>query len=309
MDAYWAAWDRAVSGSERYIMTGFPSFDEFTGGIRPGELLIIGGVPSSGKTTVGMQIALNNVLGSPRVPVGIVSLEMTRNALLDRAIANVTRTNSRDLRRKREILDAERARIREQGDTTLRPAPLYIAESTDRAFPAIKTQCHLLKSRHPTLGIILVDYIQMLNTGKGSPDEKKHERLEDVSYGLKTLGLELGIVVIALAQLNAKSIAGRPDKSPEETDLQGSSGMSQAADFVWLCHRPAQYATPGGDYDPLLYINSVKGRDTGPIGFKLASEAQYMSVTDVGVGYPSPPPTPTIGSPRGALPSWPPNER
>lgn len=270
--------EREASGGMVGLPTGFAEFDNATGGIRDGEVMFIGGVPGSGKTALGLQIALYNAVEREQVvPIGFVSAEMTRLALMERAVSNIGRIHTGRLRRMR-LLDDETQRIG-KAFAVLKHAPMHIDDTPLPSLQAAAARCRALKAKEPALKLIVVDFVQLLmNDARGDDDGTRAEELRIISYGLKGLAKELGLAIIVLAQLNDKTVENRADKRPTLADLQGSSGMRQAADFILLCYRPKMY----DDTEPadMVQVNVAKAREVSTLTMELLAQLQYMRITD-----------------------------
>lgn len=249
--------------------SGFWEIDELTGGYAPGELIVMAGVPGSGKTALAFQIALNNALASPARGVGFVSAEMTAMALLERGVSNIARIPTPKLRRM-DLHDDDYPRLT-RATGVLAGAPLYVDETPCPNVREVMARCRALKTKHPEIGLIVVDFLQLL-TGD---DDNRAEELRGIAYQLKGLAKLLGVPIIACCQLNDKEIEKRPDKHPQLADLQGSSGMRQAADMIALCYRPIMY---NAFADDVLEVQWAKMRGLPVTTTTLTADLQYMRI-------------------------------
>lgn len=213
------------------VMTGFSDLDALTGGFKPGQLIVIGARPSVGKTTLGVDI-LRHVSIKEGGHSAMFSLEMIHDELTGRMFSAEGRIPLHHLRPDR-MDDGDWARFSQRyGD--IANAAIHIDDSADLDFVKVVTRARKLHRRYG-LRVILVDYLQMLSYG-GRRFESREREVAAMIYGLKALGKELGIPVIALVQLNRGS-AQRADKKPVMSDARESGTIEQAADIFVLIHR------------------------------------------------------------------------
>jgi replicative DNA helicase len=256
------------------VPMGFREIDERIGGKREGELTIIAGVPGSGKTALGFQVALHNAVErTDRNAVAFVSAEMPKKDLFERGVCNLARLETHRVRRMM-IQDEEITRLGRALET-LKHAPLYTDDTPTPNVADVLARCRSLKMRHPEIKLIVVDFLQLLG---GLDDENRAEELRAVSYALKGMAKLLKVHVIALAQLNDKVVEARSDKRPQLGDLQGSSGMRQAADWIALCYRPKMY-DPALAED-IVEVNYAKCRGVATFTTDLHAQLQFMRLTD-----------------------------
>ncbi|MDY0961764.1 replicative DNA helicase [Massilia sp. CFBP9026] len=231
--------DRA-EGRAFAMATGIPSVDRlFNGGLRPGQLVIVAGRPSMGKTALTSDIGLNM---AENYSVLNFSMEMEGQEIASRALAN----------RGRVALSSILGEIRPDDSAAWAGVTAGVVKLDDIRFaiddtPAItllelRMKAKAWKRRHG-LHVIIVDYLGLMTGGEG---EKRHEQIGSYSRGLKALAKELGVAVIALAQLN-RQVEGRPDKRPMLSDLRDSGEIEQDADIVMLVHRPEMYEPENED--------------------------------------------------------------
>ena len=231
--------DRADGGSIA-MSTGMPDFDRlFNGGLRPGQLVIVAGRPSMGKTALTSDIGLNM---AEHYSVLNFSMEMEGQEIASRALAN----------RGRVALSSILGQIGPEDSAAWAGVTAGVIKLDDIRFaiddtPAItlielRMKAKAWKRRHG-LHVIIVDYLGLMTGGEG---DKRHEQIGSYSRGLKALAKELGVAVIALAQLN-RQVEGRPDKRPMLSDLRDSGEIEQDADIVMLVHRPEMYEPENED--------------------------------------------------------------
>ena len=214
---------------------GIHAIDEQTNGYRPGELIIIGAVPKAGKSVLAHQIALRHA--ETGQGVGIVSAELQAAQAIERMLNNLSGVTVRSTTRghiaRTEMPSLLRAASR------LRAARLWIDDAATPSWDDVRVRAIGLKAENPDVTMLVVDFLQLVRYQMRG--RRGDEELTAVAYGLKGLAKQLGVVMVVPCQLNYKDIEKRPDKRPELQDLQGSSGMVQAADQVILLYRPGMY--------------------------------------------------------------------
>lgn len=257
------------------LASGWPELDDrLHGGIEPGSLVVVVGVPSSGKTSLVWNL-LCNVAVESGAATAMVSAEMKEEMLIESAFAahgDIARQHIKtgDLERD-EIAKLARAA------GTLAQAPIWIDDTVMPDVEDVVNRCVLLKTQRPDLCAVGVDFIQLLQLRDKDRGELHETTLRKIAYQLKGLALRLNIVVFALAQPNDKQIEDRPDKRPQLRDIQGSSGIRQAADVIGLIYRDGLYNSSSND--PTLEVNLAKNK-FGPTGLaKLTWEGSYVRVT------------------------------
>ncbi len=208
------------------------------GGVERGELIIVAGVPSCGKTTLVWNWLRELVLSGAGA-TGFVSAEMSEGMLLEAALAAEAAVPRAHLKAG-TLTDGELSDLVGAAGRLLNEA-IYIDDTVMPAIGDVENRCRLLKAKEPGLVAIGVDFIQLLQDKDRGRGELRSEQITQIVYRLKSLALELGVVVVALAQPNDKQVEDRDDKRVQLRDLQGSSGMRQAADHVWLLYRPQMY--------------------------------------------------------------------
>jgi replicative DNA helicase len=254
------------------VPTGFRDVDDRTGGFREGDFVVLAGVPGSGKTALALQIAIT-AAHKHNIESAFVSAEMTRTDLVERAVANLARIETHKLRTAQLSPDEGRRMARVLSEISA--LPLHIDDTGVPDVNDVIARCIALKSRVPGLRLIVVDFIQLLTEGG---EENRAEELRAVSYALKGLAKRLRVAIIAACQLNDKTVEARTDKRPTLADLQGSSGMRQAADFIGLCYRPVMY-DPMAD-DTLMQVNVAKARGVATFTVNLEAHLRFMRITD-----------------------------
>ena len=224
------------------VPTGFKDLDQLTSGFQSGDLVIVAGRPSMGKTALAMNMAENVAIDprGPRRPVGIFSLEMSTQSLVLRLLCSHARISAHRLRTGYLREDEWRTIALKAGD--LDNAQIYIDDSGSSNIMEIRAKSRRLKMEHPDLAMILVDYLQLVSGLPGT--ENRQQEISQVSRSLKALAKELELPVVALSQLSraveSRGNAGRPMLS----DLRESGAIEQDADVVMFVYRPGYYKNP-----------------------------------------------------------------
>ena len=249
------------------IPSGYNEFDKLTAGLQPGELVVIAGRPSMGKTTLALNIAENAAIGS-QVPTAIFSMEMPSQQLAFRMISSLGRVDQTHLRTGR-FPDEDWSRIN-TAVQLMSEAPIFIDDSPGLSPTEIRARSRRLQREHG-LGLIVVDYLQLMAV-PGSKENRATE-ISEISRSLKALAKELSLPVIALSQLN-RSVEQRTDKRPVMSDLRESGAIEQDADLILFIYREEVYNqdTPRKG---IADIAIAKQRN-GPIGdFPLTFVGRY----------------------------------
>jgi len=239
------------------IPTGYTEFDKLTAGLQAGELIVIAGRPSMGKSTLAVNIAENAAIGA-KVPTAIFSMEMPSQQLAFRMISSLGRVDQTHLRTGK-FPDEDWSRIN-TAVQLMSDAPMFIDDSASLSPTEIRARARRLKREHG-LGLIVVDYLQLMQV-HGSTENRATE-ISEISRSLKALAKELELPIIALSQLN-RSVEQRTDKRPVMSDLRESGAIEQDADLIVFIYREEVYNqdTPRKG---IADINIAKQRN-GPIG-------------------------------------------
>lgn len=216
------------------ISTGFDEMDKMTAGLQRGELIIVAGRPSMGKTTLAVNIAENAAIAH-KVPTAIFSMEMSAEQLTFRMIGSIGRVNQQKLRTGR-LGDEDWTRIN-SAVSMMSSVPVFIDDSAGLSPTEVRARARRLKREHG-LGMIVIDYLQLMQTS--SQSENRATEISEISRSLKALAKELDVPVIALSQLN-RSVEQRNDKKPVMSDLRESGAIEQDADLIVFIYREEVY--------------------------------------------------------------------
>jgi replicative DNA helicase len=230
----WERIDNLHKSSEdlRGIPTGFPSLDNLLAGLQKSDLIILAARPSMGKTAFALDIARQTAI-QHGTPVGIFSLEMSSQQLVDRMLAAEARVDAWKLRTGKLSTDTEFSQVRDAIDR-LSNAPVFMDDKPGQNILAMRSVARRMKREHG-LGLIIVDYLQLMSpTGKHSADSLV-QQVTEISRSLKALARELDVPVLALSQLS-RAVEQRRGK-PRLSDLRDSGSIEQDADVVMFIHR------------------------------------------------------------------------
>jgi replicative DNA helicase len=256
--------------SLRGLPTGFADFDKMTGGLRPGDLVIVAGRPSMGKTTLAVNMAEYAALNgtSKRASVAIFSMEMPSEQVITRMLSSIGGVPLQNLR-SGKISDDDWVRIT-SATSQLSEAKIFIDETPALTPTELRARSRRVKREHG-LDLIVVDYLQLMQVA--GTKENRATEISEISRGLKVLAKELSCPVIALSQLN-RGVEQRENKKPVMSDLRESGAIEQDADMILLIYREEVYdrnTTRKG----IAEIDLVKHRN-GEIGtFVLTFQGQF----------------------------------
>jgi len=247
-------------GAINDVSTGFTDLDKLTTGLKRGELIIIAGRPSMGKTALAMNIAESCALKEKK-SVAIFSMEMGSEQIATRLLGSVAKVNQNKMRTG-ELDDNDWAEIA-NALGVLNEAPLFIDEGSALNSYELRARARRLhRSTEGGLGLIIVDYIQLMSP-LGNIGENRATEISEISRSLKSLAKELNVPVIALSQLN-RNVDSRPDKRPQMSDLRESGAIEQDADVIMFIYREEVYNPETLDKG-IADIILAKQR-SGPIG-------------------------------------------
>ena len=218
------------------VPSGFRDFDEMTSGLQPGDLVVLAARPSMGKTALAINIA-EHVAVTERLPVAVFSMEMGASQLAIRLVGSIGRIDQGHLRTGR-LSDDEWPRLT-QAVERLQSVSLFIDETPGLSPSELRANAKKLSRQCGKLGLIVVDYLQLMSTGSSDGDNRATE-LGEISRGLKMLAKELQCPIIALSQLN-RGVETRTDKRPMMSDLRESGAIEQDADVIMFIYRDDYY--------------------------------------------------------------------
>lgn len=265
---------RAVTG----VATGFLDLDKMTAGFQRSDLIIIAGRPSMGKTSFALNVAESAAIRQ-KVPVGIFSLEMSREQLVMRMLSSQSRIPSHKLRT--GYLRPEEWQNLAMAAGHLSEAPIFIDDTPAISVMEMRAKARRLKREHG-LGMLVIDYLQLAR-GYQNPESRQQE-ISQISRSLKALAKELEIPILALSQLS-RAVEQREDKRPMLSDLRESGAIEQDADLVIFIFREEFYRPQKEEARGIAEVIIGKHRNgpTGHVRTTFISElARFESLAEVG---------------------------
>ncbi len=260
------------------VSTGFKDLDDMTSGLQRGDLVIVAGRPSMGKTSLAMNIAENAAVGA-KLPVAIFSMEMPGEQLAMRMMASLGRINAHKVRTGK-LEDDDWPRLT-HAIGLLAETPMFIDDTPALTPLELRARARRLKREHG-LGLIVVDYLQLMQ----SPDmnENRATEISSITRSLKGLAKELSVPLIALSQLN-RSLEQRPNKRPVMSDLRESGAIEQDADVILFIYRDEVYNEDSPDKGAAeIIIGKQRNGPTGKV--KLTFLGEYTRFENfISTGY------------------------
>ncbi len=263
------------------VPTGFYDLDRMTSGLQPGDMIVLAARPSMGKTAFAINIA-EHVALNEQLPVAVFSMEMGAAQLAVRIVGSIGRIDQGHLRTGK-LTDEEWPRLTEAIEK-LRTISLHIDETAGLTASELRANARrLARQCGGKLGLIVVDYLQLMSGSSGN-DENRATELGEISRGMKMLAKELGCPLIALSQLN-RSVETRPDKRPMMSDLRESGAIEQDADIIMFIYRDEYYTKEACKEPGVAEIIIAKQRN-GPTGVvKLAFLKNLTRFESLAGGY------------------------
>jgi replicative DNA helicase len=254
------------------VPTGFKDFDTLTAGLQPSDLIVLAARPSMGKTALALNIAAYAAMDAePKRGVAFFSLEMSKEQLVLRMLCSEARVDSAKARAgylsERDFPKLAQAAAR------LSEANIFIDDSSDTTAITLKAKCRrLAKDKNNNLGLVLVDYLQLMRSAR--PGESREKEIAEISRSLKALAKELKVPVIALSQLN-RQVETRPDRRPLLADLRESGAIEQDADVIAFIYREEMYKGKDSKEAGVAEIIVAKQRNGPTDTVKLTYLSQY----------------------------------
>jgi replicative DNA helicase len=246
-------------GALRGIRTGYRDLDNMTAGLQRSDLIILAARPAMGKTTLVTNLAYN-VATISKQPVLFFSLEMSKEQLIDRMLADASGVDSWNIRTG-NLSDEDFSKISDaMGE--MAEAPIYIDDTPGLSVLEMRTKARRAAHDQP-LGLIIVDYLQLMQSN-GNHNGNRVQEVSEISRGLKLIARELNVPLIALSQLS-RSVESRTPPVPQLSDLRESGSIEQDADIVSFIYRPGYYEPDNPDVANITDLIIAKHRN-GPVG-------------------------------------------
>jgi replicative DNA helicase len=256
------------------VPSGFRDLDRVTSGFQEGNLIIVAARPSMGKSALGLCMAANLAVRN-EVPVALFTLEMSKSEVTQRLMCSEAKVESQRLRTGKLAAD-DWPRLTAACDK-LAKAPIYVDDTGSITMMEIRSKARRLKGKHPDLGLIIVDYLQLMTSG--TTVENRVQEVSQISRSLKVLARDLDVPIIALSQLS-RAVEQRHDKRPILSDLRESGSLEQDADIVIFIYRDEYYEAES-DQQGLAEVHVAKHRNGPTDTVKLSFLRRYAKFADL----------------------------
>jgi len=256
------------------IASGFRDIDRITSGFQPGNLVIIAARPSMGKSALALCMAANMGVRL-NIPVALFTLEMSKAEVTQRLMCSEAKVESQKLR-SGKLSPEDWPRLTAACDKLAR-APIYVDDTGSITMMEIRSKARRLKAREPNLGLIIVDYLQLMTSGASV--ENRVQEVSAISRNLKVLARDLEVPIVALSQLS-RAVEQRSDKRPILSDLRESGAIEQDADIVGFIYRD-EYYNDESDQQGLAEIIVAKHRNGPTDTIKLSFLKRYAKFADL----------------------------
>jgi replicative DNA helicase len=254
--------------------SGYRDMDRITSGFQPGNLIILAARPSMGKSAFALCMAAN-IAVRHNLPVGIFSLEMSKAEVTQRLMCSEAKVESQRLR-SGKLAPEDWPRLTAACDK-LAKADIYVDDTGSINMMEIRSKARRLKSRHPNLGLLIIDYLQLMSSAGQA--ESRVQEVSQISRSLKVLARDLEVPIIALSQLS-RAVEQRTDKRPILSDLRESGSIEQDADLVAFIYRD-EYYNDESDQQGLAEVIVAKHRNGPTDSLKLSFLKRYAKFADL----------------------------
>ncbi|HTI72291.1 MAG TPA: replicative DNA helicase [Candidatus Limnocylindria bacterium] len=267
------------------ISSGFVDLDKMTSGLHAGEMVVIAARPSMGKTSLAMNIA-EHVAIEQKLPVGVFSLEMTADSLVQRMLCSLARVNGKAVRD--GFMSEGDFRKLTTAASKLSKAPLYVDDTSGLSILQLRARARRMWQQHG-IKLFVIDYLQLLNSTSRKASDNRQQEVSEISGGIKGLAKELSLPIVVLCQLN-REFEKEKNRKPRLSDLRESGAIEQDADLVGLLYKPqveedeeeAQPEGAGGGIPVNLLIAKQRNGPTGDINLTfLKSYTRYETASRI----------------------------
>ncbi len=255
--------------------SGFRDLDRITSGFQPGNLIIIAARPSMGKSALALCMAANVAVRHDQ-PIALFTLEMSKAEVTQRLMCSEGKVESQRLRTGKLAVD-DWPRLTAACDK-LSKAPIYVDDTGSITMMEIRSKLRRLKSQQPALGLVIVDYLQLMTSGTNV--ENRVQEVSQISRSLKVLARDLEVPIVALSQLS-RAVEQRHDKRPILSDLRESGSIEQDADVVMFVYRDEYYNPEETDSAGIAEVLVAKHRNGPTDTTKLAFQKRYAKFSDL----------------------------
>jgi replicative DNA helicase len=257
------------------VPSGFRDIDRITSGFQEGNLVIVAARPSMGKSALGLGMAANLAVRKD-IPVALFTLEMSKSEVTQRLMCSEAKVESQRLRTGKLSAD-DWPRLTAACDK-LAKAPIYVDDTGSITMMEIRSKARRLKSKQPDLGLLIVDYLQLMTSGTTA--ENRVQEVSQISRALKVLARDLEVPILALSQLS-RAVEQRHDKRPILSDLRESGSLEQDADIVCFIYRDEYYGGEESDQQGLAEVIVAKHRNGPTDTVKLSFLKRYAKFADL----------------------------
>jgi replicative DNA helicase len=257
------------------VPSGFRDLDRITSGFQEGNLIVMAARPSMGKSALGLGVAANLAVRKS-IPVALFTLEMSKAEVTQRLMCSEAKVESQRLRTGKLSAD-DWPRLTASCDK-LAKAPIYVDDTGSITMMEIRSKARRLKAKHPDLGLIIVDYLQLMTSGTTA--ENRVQEVSQISRSLKVLARDLDVPIVALSQLS-RAVEQRHDKRPILSDLRESGSIEQDADIVMFIYRDEYYSGEESDQQGLAEVIVAKHRNGPTDTVKLSFLKRYAKFSDL----------------------------
>jgi replicative DNA helicase len=257
------------------VPCGFRELDRLTSGFQPGNLVILAARPSMGKSALGLCIAANLGVRS-QTPVALFTLEMSKAEVTQRLMCSEAKVESERVR-SGKLTQEDWPRLTAACDKLMK-APIYVDDTGSITMMELRSKARRLKAREPGLGLIVVDYLQLMTSGGTA--ENRVQEVSQISRNLKVLARDLDVPILALSQLS-RAVEQRHDKRPILSDLRESGSIEQDADLVLFVYRDEYYNGEESDQQGLAELILAKHRNGPTDSVKLSFLRRYAKFADL----------------------------
>jgi replicative DNA helicase len=260
------------------VPSGFRDLDKITSGFQPGNLIIVAARPSMGKSALAL-CAAANIAVRHDIPVALFTLEMSKAEVTQRLMCSEGKVESQRLRNGKLAQD-DWSRLTAASDKLMK-APVWVDDTGSVTMMDIRSKSRRLKSQHPNLGLIIVDYLQLMTSGQTV--ENRVQEVSQISRQLKVLARDLDVPIMALSQLS-RAVEQRHDKRPILSDLRESGSIEQDADVVMFIYRDEYYNPDETDQQGLAEVIVAKHRNGPTDAIKVSFLKRYAKFADLAQG-------------------------
>ena len=256
------------------VPCGFRDLDRLTSGLQPGNLVILAARPSMGKSALALCIAANLGVRS-QVPVALFTLEMSKAEVTQRLMCSEAKVESNRVR-SGKLTQEDWPRLTAACDKLMK-APIYVDDTGSITMMELRSKARRLKAREPNLGMIIVDYLQLMTSGATA--ENRVQEVSQISRNLKVLARDLDVPILALSQLS-RAVEQRHDKRPILSDLRESGSIEQDADLVLFVYRDEYYNGEESESQGVAELILAKHRNGPTDSVKLSFLRRFAKFTD-----------------------------